>query len=531
MTFLPTSKHCTRLIRVAVLFMVSVPCLVAQVPAAVESIASVTGSWPTYNGDVSGRRYSDLTQINHANVHSLTLAWAYPTHGPVIKGTPIEVDGVLYFTAPDHVWAVDAETGLRIWDFTRPSEGNHLAQRGVAFYQNKIYFGTPDAHVIALDAHSGKKIWDREIADVKFGYYISVAPLVVKGRLLVGTSGDQTNVPHFLLALDSDTGAEIWRTASLPKPGGPGSETWPDAKTMGQGGGPMWITGTYDAALNLVYWGTGNPHPVLDGKVRPGDNLYTCSILAINPDTGAIVWYFQPSPHDTHDWDAVETPVLFDGDFHGRPRKMLAQASRNGYFFLLDRQTGESLLTTQFVNSNWASAVDKTGPPVRDPAKDPQPDGALVKSTVVGGTSWMPPSFSPQTNLFYVSAEQGYSFWYLVLDANGAPDDHQGGAALSLVNKPVLLAIDYRTGKVRWQRELGSEQGTPGVLTTAGHLLFTGDLAGNLLALDPSDGTVLWHTRGGGSLNNGPMTYELHGRQYVVTAVGDILYAWTLPQN
>jgi alcohol dehydrogenase (cytochrome c) len=531
MTFLPTSKRSSELLGIIFLLLASLRCPLAQTASAVQSIPSVSSSWSTYNGDPSGRRFSTLDQINKNNVRSLTLAWAYPTRGASLKCTPIEVDGVLYFTAPDHVWAVDAQTGEQIWKYDRPSEGDHIGQRGAAFYKDRIYFGTPDAHLICLDARDGKKIWDVEIADVKFGYYISVAPMVVKGRVLVGTSGDQTNIPHFLEARDWDTGASVWRTDSLPKPGTPAAATWPDAKVMSRGGGPMWLTGTYDASLNLVYWGTGNPHPVLDGKVRAGDNLYTCSILAINPDTGAIVWYFQPSPHDTHDWDAVETPVLFDAEFNGKPRKLLAQASRNGYFFVLDRQTGEHLLTTRFTKTNWALGVDDKGRPIPDPAKEPQLDGALIQGAALGGTTWMPPSYSPETTMFYVNAQQGFSFWYLVLDQNGAPADHQGGGSIQLITHSVLLALDHETGKVRWSRELGSGPGSPGVLTTAGHLLFTGDLSGNLLALDPSDGSILWHSRGGGTMNNGPMTYQVNGRQYVVTVVNDMLYAWTLPAD
>ena len=273
----------------------------------------------------------------------------------------------------------------------------------------------------------------------------------------------------------------------------------------------MWITGTYDPDLNLLYWGSGNPHPVLAGIGRLGDNLYTSCILALNPDTGAIVWSFQASPHDTHDWDAVETPVLFDADFNGKPRKLLAQASRNGYFFVLDRHTGENLLTTPFVKINFAKGIDAKGRPIPDPAKEPQPDGALVQGAANGGTNWMSPSFDPQTKLFYVNAQEGYGYWYLALGEDGLPEDHQGGGSVSLVSTSALLALDYQTGKVVWRRESGAGIGSPGILTTAGHLLFTGDVSGNLLALDPATGQVLWHTRGGGNLSNPPMTYQLDG--------------------
>jgi alcohol dehydrogenase (cytochrome c) len=526
-----TLKRSSKCLPAALMLLASLSLSHAQMVSQHESIPSVGAEWPTYNGDMSGRRYSLLNQINRDNVKSLTLAWAFPTRGPMLKSTPLELNGILYFTAPDKVWAVDARTGQQVWTHSRPSVGNHIGQRGVAIYKDRLYFGTPDAHVICLKVRDGKQLWDVEIADAKFGYYLSAAPVVIKGHVLVGTSGDQTNVSHFIQALDWETGAKQWRTDSVPKPGAPGSETWPDAKTMSHGGGPMWIGGTYDEKLNLLYWGTGNPHPVLDGLVRPGDNLYTSCILAIKPDTGVIVWYFQPSPHDTHDWDAVETTVLFDGDFKGKPRKMLAQASRNGYFFLLDRQTGEDLLTSKFVPSNWASGIDSKGRPISDPAKEPQLAGSLINETTVGATNWMPPSFDPDTKLFYVTALTGYSYWHLVLDENNEPEDHQGGASINVTTKSVLVAIDYQTGKVRWTRESGQGRNNSGVLTTAGHVLFTGDVSGNVLALDPADGKVLWHTRGGGDMNSGPMTYMLDGRQYVITAVSDMLYAWTLPEK
>jgi alcohol dehydrogenase (cytochrome c) len=491
-----------------------------------------TNTWPTYNGDYSGRRFSTLSQINQANVHSLTMAWAFQTHAPALKSTPLEVNGVVYFSVPDHVWAVDARTGRQIWHFRRPSEGDHIGQRGVALYKDRVYFGTPDAHLICLDARNGKQIWDIVVADVKFGYYLSVAPLIVKDRLILGTSGDQADIPHFLEAIDPETGRVLWRWDALPKPGGPGSQTWPNNVSMSHGGGAMWISGTYDPKLNLLYWGTGNPHPVLAGVTRPGDNLYTCSIVAINPDTGKLVWFFQPSPHDTHDWDAIETPVLFDAEFQGKPRKLLAQASRNGYFFLLDRETCEHLLTSQFVPSNWASGVDSKGQPIPDKRKEPQPDGAFVKSAANGGTNWMAPSFDPQTKLFYVNALEGFSMWYLALnDSDESAVDHQGGGSSSLWSQALLVALDYQTGKVCWTRKGGDGRSASGILTTAGKLLFTGDASGNLLALDPSNGKVLWHTYPGGALNSSPMTYELDGQQYVLTGVDGVLYAWSLPER
>jgi alcohol dehydrogenase (cytochrome c) len=515
--------------QIVILLLLSAGCLVAQDTVLPGSISAVSNSWPTFNGDTSGRRYSTLTQIDKTNVGSLRLAWAFQTHGVTLKSTPLEVDGILYFTVPDYVWAIDAKTGEEVWEYHHPSHGDHLGQRGVAFYKGRIYFGTPDAHLVCLDALDGKKLWDVEVADVKLGYYLSVAPLIVKGRVVIGTSGDSMNVPHFIEALDWKTGEVAWRTSTLPKPGTPAAKTWPNDKVMSTGGGPAWMTGTYDPDLNLIYWGTGNPHPVMAGGVRAGDNLYTCTILALNAETGAIVWYFQASPHDTHDWDAVETPILFNADFSGKPRKLLAQASRNGYFFVLDRKTGKNLLTTPYVPVDWARAVGANGSPIPNPAKEPQLDGALVTSAEEGGTNWAAPSFDPQTGLFYLNAYEGYSYWYLQLGPNHLPLDHDGGYAVQLLDKSVLLALDYQTGKPVWRRESGKGYAAAGILTTAGNLLFTADASGNLLALDTSSGKVLWHTRPGGTaLYPAPITYELDGTQYIVTGVDSVMYAWTL---
>ena len=527
MTFLHILKRSSSACAAAILLLASVSCLRAQNATLTDSIPSVPGSWSTFNGDYSGRRFSLLTQINQANVHSLKLAWAFQTHAAALKSTPLEVDGILYFTVPNRVWAIDAKTGEQVWQFRRAAEGDDLGQRGVAFYKGRVYFGTTDAHFFCLDARNGKKIWEDTVADVKFGYYLSVAPLIVKGLVVLGTSGDSANVPHFVEALDWETGKIVWKTFTVPKVGTAEAQTWPNEQAMLHGGGPAWFTGTYDPGLNLIYWGTGNPHPVLAGAGRAGANLYTCSILALNADTGKIAWYFQASPHDTHDWDAVETPVLIDASFNGKPRKLLAQASRNGYFFVLDRVTGKNLLTVPFSAANWAKGVDANGSPIPNPAKEPQLDGTLIRLAEDGGTSWMSPSFDPQTGLFYFNAWRGDSMWYLSPGAR--PTDHQGGGTDPLVATSVLLALDYQTGKIRWQREGGEGLVGASVLTTAGHLLFTADASGNLLALDPANGHVLWHTRPGGLVDHAaPMTYQLDGTQYVVTGVDGVLYAWTL---
>ncbi len=485
-----------------------------------------TDTWPTYNGDYSGRRFSSLDQINLSNIGSLTLAWIFPAHLE-IKSTPLEVNGILYFTAPDNVWAVDARFGREIWHYERKSEGDHVGHRGLGMYKNWLYFTTPDAHMICLDAKDGTVRWNVELADPKLGYFSTMAPLVIRDHVIAGVSGDVTDVRGFLESLDPETGAIQWRWYTEPDPGQPGSETWPkDSDALLHGGGMTWMTGTYDPELNLLYWGTGNPNPVLVGEGREGDNLYTCSIVALNPDTGKLAWYFQPSPHDVHDWDAVETPVLFDAEFKGKQRKLLAQASRNSFFFVLDRTNGQHLVTAPFIDQTWASGVDSRGRPIAKPEAAPSPDGALVEPSSDGGTNWMAPSYDPQTGLFYVNARRIFSIFYRTGTGKA---EGWGGRDRNLWANSTLRALDYRTGKVVWNHELGHGSTIAGILTTAGHLLFTADNSGNLLALDPATGKTLWHLNVGAQLVASPMTYQLDGRQYLIVPVRDNVYAFALP--
>src|SRR3981081_2605722 len=451
-------------------------------PAAL--LKPATDAWPTYNGDYSGRRFSTLDQINSGNVGSLTLACGLPPHPPPIKSTPLEVNGILYFTVPDNVWAVDARFGREIWHYQRVSEGDHIGNRGLGMYKNWLYFTTPDAHLVCLDAKDGSVRWIVELADPKLGYFSTMAPLVIREHVIVGVSGDVTDVRGFLESRDPETGIVQWTWYSDPDPGQPGSETWPkDSDAMLHGGGMTWMTGTYDPELNLLYWGTGNPNPVMAGEGRPGDNLYTCSIVAMNPDSGKLVWHFQPSPDDVHDWDAVETPVFFDAEFKGKPRKLLAQASRNGFYFLLDRTNGQYLAGAPFIDQTWATGVDAHGRPIPKPDSAPSPDGLLITPGSDGATNWMAPSFDPQTNLFYVTARRVYSIYYLTVTGKL---EGGGGRDQNLWASSARRALDYRTGKLVWNRETGEGENGAGILTTAGHLLFTADTSGNLLALDPA---------------------------------------------
>jgi len=477
-------------------------------------------SWPIYHGDYSGRRHSALRQITPQNVANLSLAWAFQTkRAAQIKSSPLLVDGVLFFTVPDNIWAVDARSGQMIWHYNRPStQGLHIGHRGVAMLKGWLYFTTPDCHLISLNAKDGTVRWDKVYADVNQGYWATMAPLVVGNHVIAGVSGDFDNLVGYLRSFDPETGAVQWQWNATPPAGTPNATT----------GGMTWMTGTYDPELNLVYWGTGNPTPVLNGTTRPGDNPYTCSIVAINPDKGTLVWGFQVSPHDTHDWDAVETPVLVDADFHGQLRKMLMQSSRNGYFFVLDRVTGKSLLTAPFGPVNWSLGIDKLGRPIPNPDKEPAPDGRLVAPDEGGMTNYRSPSFDPKTGLFIVDAHPSYSI-YFAKPADGTYG--WAGADYGLWGKGVIEAIDYQTGKIRWSHEVGPDGSGAGVLTTDSGLTFTGDAFGNFLVLDTSNGKTLWHAGTGDPMQSSPITYELDGRQYVVAGSGGVLFAWALPQS
>jgi len=358
--------------------------------------------------------------------------------------------------------------------------------------------------------------WIVQIADVEQGYWATMAPLVVGNHVIIGVGGDLDNLPTFIRSVDPETGKTQWQWNVTAPAGTPGTST----------GGTTWMAGTYDPDLNLIFWGTGNPTPVLNGTSRPGDNLYTCSIVALNPDTGKLVWGFQASPHDTHDWDAVETPVLVDGLFRGHPRKMLMQSSRNGYFFVLDRTNGKNLLTAPFGPVNWATGIDKQGRPIPNPAKEPAPDGRLIAPDEGGLTNFRSPSFDPKTGLFIVDAHPSWSI-YFSKPADGTYG--WAGGDYGLWGKGVVEAIDYQTGKIRWSHDVGPGGSGAGVLTTDSGLTFTGDAHGNFLALDTADGKTLWHAGSGGNISSSPITYMLDGQQYLLTSGGGVLFAWKLP--
>jgi alcohol dehydrogenase (cytochrome c) len=522
-------------------------------------------SWPTYSGDYSGKRYSSLAQINQSNVKNLTLAWtARITPGlggaggrssnvPVIIGgegtgvnagagfggtniraSILEVNGILYFSVPDNAWAVDARDGHEIWHYYwKTKGGTHIGNRGLGMWGNWLYMETPDDYLVSLDARTGKERWHKVISDFNQQYFSTDAPIVIGNHVLVGT-GDDLDAPAPLQSFDPETGDLQWVWYATPqKKGDPGLETWANLDAARHGGGQMWIPGSYDPETHLYILGTGNPTPAYTAQSRgPGDNLYTCSLVAINVDTGKLAWYFQTSPHDTHDWDSTETPILVDAPFKGKMRKLVLQATRNGYFFTLDRVTGEHLVTGKFSETaNWAKGIDERGEPVRNPPKDYDVGGALVSPANGGITNWPPPSFDPETGLFYVPQSDSYAMYYLTeTDPRGAMG--LGGKEEVGVGSggTYLTAIDYQTGKVAWRhRYPGIEYygGGNGVLTTAGKLLFQGDAGGNFVAYDPATAKVLWHSRVG-MVSNAPETYMLDGHQYILVAAGDTLFAFTL---
>ena len=524
-TFTISSLTSRRSSRARLALLAAAPFALAGVLAAQGIDASALlkpakDSWPTYHGDYTGRRHSPLTEITPDNVKNLGLAWVFQTgRSDQIKASPILVDGVMYVTTPDNLWAIDARTGRQLWHYANPeNKAFHIGHRGVAVYKNLVYLTTPDCYLVALNAADGTVKWRVRIADSSKGYWSTNAPLLVKNHLLVGVSGDFDNLPGILTSFDPEQGDVQWTFYTTGEPG----KTKPgDAM-----GGQMWMTGTYDPDLNLVYVGTGNPTPVLNGNARPGNNPWTVSIVALNPDTGKLAWGFQATPHDTHDWDAAEVPVLVDGTFNGTPTKMVMQASRNGYFFVLDRTNGKNLLTTPFAAVNWAKGIGPNGSPIPNPEKEPQRDGRLVAPNEGGGTNYRSPSFDPATGLFIVSAVDGYGIYFFKPEYG---DYGWAGADYGVYSKGVLRALDYQTGKVKWQHDLHGGGGAAGVLTTASGVLFTGDAVGNALALRTSDGTTLWHS-GIGRMGNPPITYELDGRQYVVMGGGSALYAFALPR-
>ena len=523
-------------------------------------------SWPTYSGDYTGRRYSALTQINQTTVKHLTLAWIARVTagapnpalagfggrgggggGPVIvggegtgdvgggvasiKGAILQVNNVLYVTAPDNVWALDARDGHELWRyFWKTKGGTHIGNRGAAMWNNYLYFETPDNYLVSLDATTGKERWHVEIADFEQQYFSTMAPVVIGNHVLVGT-GNDLDAPGFLQSYDPETGKRQWIFYTVPmNPGDPGLETWPSLQAARHGGGQVWIPGSYDPETKLYIFGTGNPTPGYTGVGRKGDNLFTCSLVAVNVETGKMAWYYQTSPHDTHDWDSAQTPILIDGTINGKPRKLVSTAARNGYFFTLDRVTGEHIVTAQYgATTNWSKGLRPNGAPEPNPEKEAIVPGSIVSPVEGGVVNWLPPAYSPDTGLFYTQENNGFQLLYLT-DPDPRGSMGLGGKMAISVGSAgnALTALDYRTGKAVWRHAWPpGGGGGAGMVTTAGKVLFTGDGSGNFVAFDATNGKSLWHSRIG-NISNAPQTYMIDGRQHVLVAVNDQLYAFML---
>jgi alcohol dehydrogenase (cytochrome c) len=513
-------------------------------------------SWPTHNGDYSARRYSLLKRVNRATVKNLSLAWVsrlrdgaqgaravggegtleFPSFGPpTIKASALMVDNTIYMSTPDNAWALDARDGRELWHyFWRTRGGTHIASRGLGMWNGYLYMETPDNYLVSLDARTGKERWHKVIADFSLQYFSTAAPVVVGNHVIAGT-GNDIDAPGFLQSFDPETGELQWKLYTVPmNPGDPGLDTWPSLDAARHGGAQPWMPGAYDPETKLYIFGTGNPTPAYTAGRGEGDNLFTCSLVAVNVDTGKMAWYYQTSPHDMHDWDSAQTPVLFDAQIGGRTRKLVSTAARNGYFFTLDRVTGEPVATERYGKyTNWVKGEDAKGQPRRDPDKDPSIGGSLVSPTANGTINWEPPAYSPDTGLFYIVERNVFSIFYLT-DPDPRGSMGLGGKEEVLVGRrgSFLTAIDPKTGKVAWRHEHpnlngGGSGGGGGLLATAGGLVFGGDSAGSFVAYDASDGTPLWHARIGGPTNP-PQTWTVDGRQYILVAVDDTLYAFVL---
>jgi len=515
-------------------------------------------NWLTYSGTTFSQRYSLLNQVTPANVKNLELQWVYQVRSlEKFEATPLVVDGIMYTVeAPNTIIALDAASGRVFWKYTyapsadaRPCCGR--VNRGVAIAGDTLFMGTIDAHLIAVDAKSGKLLWDKSIAPPKSGYALTLAPLIVKDKVIVGTAGGELGVRGFLAAYDTRTGKELWRFYTIPGPGEPGHETWQN-DAWKTGGGPIWVTGSYDPDSNLTYWGVGNAGPDYNGDVRPGDNLYTSSVIALDADTGKLKWHYQFSPHDQYDYDAVQIPVLADLQWQGKPRKVMLWAFRGGLFYVLDRTNGQFLLGKPFVEVNWMNGFDEDGRPKLVAGKLPSAEGVRITPGNQGGTNWYSPAYSPRTGLFYISSwvnyttsfskgEGEYSEGKFYTGGGGrrnnpnvvTPAFLTGANTLNVRKEEegygAIRAMDLQTGERKWEYKM-SDVTDAGILTTATDLLFSGGRDGYFYALDARTGTLLWKASVGGYVANGPMTYSVNGRQYVAVAAGNSLFVYALRQ-
>jgi alcohol dehydrogenase (cytochrome c) len=500
-----------------------------------------SANWLAYNGDYSGRRYSELSQITAKNVAQLRAEWVFHSrNSDRLEVTPVVVNGAMLVTAANDVFALDARTGRTIWHYTRPiSEGliddasRHIS-RGVGVWRDRIYRETDNAHLLCLDARSGNLLWDVAYADWNPNYGATSAPLVVKDKVIVGTSGGDDGVRGFVAAYDAETGKLAWRFWTIPGPGEFGSESWPGDLYL-HGGGTTWMPGTYDPELNTLYWGTSNPSPDFEGSVRPGDDLYTDSLLALDPDTGKLKWYFQFTPHDLFDYDAAETPVLINASYQGKARKLLVEANRNGFVYILDRSTGEFLTATRFAEKlNWASGIDSKGRPIRTDVK-PTPEGMKVCPGFWGATNWPSPSYNESTGfLYFMAMERCQTYFSAPVPQKFEPGKEFYSTGVKRSgddSKKILIAYEVGSGKVAWKYpQSGAGHSSGGTMTTAGGIVFFGDDAQSFEAVDAHTGKPLWHFNTGQDVSSSPMTYAVGGKQYVAIASGSDIFTFALPE-
>ena len=491
-------------------------------------------NWMTYSGDYTGKRFSALDQINLMNARTMVAKWVYQTTATgKLETTPLVVDGIMYATAQDNrAFALDARTGRPIWMYQRQLPGDirpccGRVNRGVAILGNKVFLGTLDAHVVALDAKTGAVLWDVAAADYRTGHSFTVAPLAVKNLIVIGVSGGEYGVRGFIDAYDADTGERKWRFYTVPGPGEPGHDTW-EGDSWKVGGAPAWNTGTYDAATNQIFWPTGNPAPSNRGEGRAGDNLYSNSLLALNADTGKMNWYFQFTKHDEHDWDATQVPVMIDvGGKH-----LIAQADRNGFFYVLDRTSGKLISANAYGKITWSDTKDAEGRPLGKKEASPTLEGRTVCPGAAGTTNFMAPTYDPQTSLFYVTARDQCDTFSTAPQPYEAGHAYYGSAYFPSEEaepyRGFLKAIDPATGEIKWTFEHTSPTWS-GVLSTAGGLVFSGDAEGNFIAFDAATGKSLWHFQMGGAVYAAPMAFAVDGKEYAAIAAGSAVYAFGLP--
>ena len=497
--------------------------------------------WPTYHGDLTGNRHTPLSQITPANVKNLRADWIYNIAGAQrLEVTPVVVGGVMYVTWVNQVHALDAGTGKRIWIYSRPrtkgviGDAGSGINRGVAVQGDRLFFVTDHAHLIALNRHTGALLWDTEMADYRQNYGATSAPLVAGNIVVSGISGGDEGVRGFLSGFDVATGMRVWQFWTVPARGEPLAETW-QGNALEHGCAATWLTGTFDPELDLLYWTTGNPCPDYNGDGRKGDNLYSDSVLALRPATGKLVWYYQYTPHDLHDWDAQQTPMLIDTEFRGARRKLLAQANRNGFFYVLDRTNGKVLNATPFVEKlTWAKGIGKDGRPILVEGAVPTPEGVRACPSVEGATNWFSTAFHPETRLFYVQALEKCAIYRKEPGQWEAGKSYYDGTTRSVPNergRKILRALDIQTGKTIWERsQEGPANAWGGVLSTASGLLFACEDDEYFTALDARSGKLLWKFPINTVWKASPMTYEMGGRQYVAVAAGANILSFALPE-